>query len=280
MSALGEVARRLGVAGRTALEPLHLPAAALAVLGAVVPIDLDPILAACRRGKDLADMAAIRRSVAALDAAFAAVAGALRPGVTERDVFFAAHRGIAERAAEPVRLDANVASGPARTTDPDPHATDRPLESGDLVIVDLYPSVDGYVADACRTFVVGEPDAVQIERHAVLVAALETAQGLLRPGTPVAEIDGAVRGILASAGGYDRTMAHHTGHGIGLFAWEEPWIGPGGDPEARLVDGDVICLEPGLYLPGWGGMRLEWIFRVSVDGPERLDRFPSTLTAE
>ena len=84
-----------------------------------------------------------------------------------------------------------------------------------------------------------------------------------------------MRETLGAASGYDRTMTHHSGHGFGLLAWEDPWLGPGvGGP---LVAGTVLAIEPGLYLPGWGGMRLEGNYLITPTGHERLDAFPSAL---
>ena len=126
-----------------------------------------------------------------------------------------------EQVDEPLLLSSNVASGP-RTALDNPRATARRLERGDLVLVDLYPLLDGYVADLTRSFVVGTPTALQRERHAALEAALGAAEACLRPGASVSGIDDAIRAALRAAGGYETTMGHHSGHGIGLLAWEEP----------------------------------------------------------
>jgi Xaa-Pro aminopeptidase len=158
-----------------------------------------------------------------------------------------------------------------------PRATARRLEPGDLVLVDLYPVLDGYAADCTRTFVVGKPNPLQRKRHAALEAALAAAESRLRPGTDVSAIDDAVRATLRAAGGYDATMTHHSGHGVGLLAWEDPWIGPGAP--GALAEGMAIAIEPGLYVPGWGGMRLEGNYLITATGFDRLDRFPSTLIA-
>jgi Xaa-Pro aminopeptidase len=196
------------------------------------------------------------------------------PRPAEHELFAALHGSLLAELEEPLLLAGNLASG-LRTALADPRATARRIEAGDLVLVDLYPVLDGYAVDFTRTFVVGEPTRLQQERHAVLIRALGAAETLLRPGIEVRRIDAAIREVLADAGGYDRTMQHHAGHGIGLLAWEVPWIGPG--TEGCLQSGDAIAIEPGLYLPEWGGMRVEGNYLVTDAGVERLDAFPRAL---
>jgi Xaa-Pro aminopeptidase len=103
------------------------------------------------------------------------------------------------------------------------------------------------------------------------------AEASLRPGTPVSRIDDAIRAALRAAGRYETTMGHQSGHRIGLLSWEAPWIGP--DAPGTLAEGMTMAIEPGLYLPDWGGMRLEGNYLVTASGFERLDRFPSVLVA-
>ena len=169
-----------------------------------------PTLARWREVKDDTERALIRERVAALDAAYAAARSAIRPGATERDVLAAAHRALLDRVDEPLALSYNLASGP-RTALDNPRATARRLEAGDLVLVDLYPVLDGYVADLTRTFVVGPSTPLQRERHAALEAALGAAEACLGPGTPVSRIDDAIRGALRAAGGYET----HDGPSLG-----------------------------------------------------------------
>ena len=236
-------------------------------------IDLTPVLRAWRRVKDASEIDAIRDRVDRLDAAFAAIQDAIRPGLTELQLQAVVHERLQSSTSEALRLDANLGSGPLSALS-DPHATTRALEDGDLVLVDLYPRIDGYVADLTRTFVVGRPTAGQAERWAIVREALFAAARLLIPGTDVREIDEAVRAVLAQAG--TGKLLHHVGHGIGLDAWESPWIGSAAD--GLLEVGNVVAIEPGLYVQGWGGMRLEANYVIRAEGAERLDRFPDSLT--
>lgn len=236
-------------------------------------IDLTPVLRAWRRVKDVSEIEAIRDRVAGLDSAFAATRDAIRPGLTELHLQAVIHEQLQASTAESLRLDANLGSGPLSAMS-DPHATTRKLEDGDLVLVDLYPRLEGYVADLTRTFVVGHPTAEQTERWAIVREALSAAERLLGPRTDVREIDAAVRSVLARAGAGE--LPHHVGHGIGIDGWEAPWIGSAAD--GRLEVGNVVAIEPGLYVQGWGGMRLEANYVIRAEGAERLDRFPESLT--
>jgi len=276
IEALGSSVRRLGVRGRVSTEITYIGHAVLQTVPDAVPQDIGPTLAQWRAVKDPAEQALIRRRVTMLDHAFTALGATIRPGVSEHDVVGVAYAALLGQVAEPLVLRGNCASGPRTATD-NPQATARRVALGDLVLVDLYPVLDGYAADCTRTFVAGSATALQRERHAILEGALSAAESRLRPGTAIATVDRSIREVLRAAGGYDASMAHHSGHGVGLLAWEEPWIGPGTPGE--LAEGMIIALEPGLYVPGWGGMRLEGNYLVTATGFERLDRFPSALIA-
>jgi Xaa-Pro aminopeptidase len=276
LTALGSIVRRLGVRGCLGTETTYVGHAVAQTIPDAVLEDIGPTLAQWRAVKDPAEQALIRRRVAMLDHAFTALGAAIRPGVTEHDLVGVAYTALLAQVAEPFVLRGNWASGP-RTAADNPQPTARRVRFGDLVLVDLYPVLDGYAADCTRAFVAGSSTALQRERHAILDAALSAAEARLRPGAEIATVDRSIREVLRAAGGYDATMAHHSGHGIGLLAWEEPWIGPG--TPGVLEEGMIIALEPGLYVPGWGGMRLEGNYLVTATGFERLDRFPSALIA-
>ena len=273
---VGSVVRRLGVRGRLGTEASHIGHALVQTVPDAAPRDIGPTLALWRAVKDPAEQTLIRHRVGMLDRAFAAVRDAIRPGVSEHDIAGAAYTALLGQVDEPLVLRGNVASGPRTATD-NPQPTARRVAPGELVLVDLYPILDGYAADCTRTFVAGPSTARQRERHAILEAALSAAESRVEPGAEVATVDRAIRDVLRAAGGYDTSMGHHSGHGVGLFAWEDPWIGPGAP--GVLAEGMVIAIEPGLYVPEWGGMRLEGNYLITATGFDRLDRFPSTLIA-
>jgi Xaa-Pro aminopeptidase/Xaa-Pro dipeptidase len=128
------------------------------------------------------------------------------------------------------------------------------LARGDLVLLDFGAAWDGYRADTTRMAVVGEPDARQREIHAVVLEAHDAAIAAVRPGERAAVVDEAARAVIRAAGLGD-TFIHRVGHGLGLEAHEAPSLEPGSD--AVLEAGMVVTIEPGVYLPGWGGMRIE-----------------------
>jgi Xaa-Pro aminopeptidase len=192
---LDATVRHHGVRGRLGVEASHVPQATVQGIPDAAPQDVTRDLAGWRAIKDEREQAVIRARVAMLDDAFAAVQSVLRPGLTERDILAAAHHRLLDHVDEPLTLHGNLASGP-RTAMDNPRAARREIQSGDLVLVDLYPILDGYAADCTRTFVAGPSTALQRERHSALETALAAAEARLRPGTDVAVIDGAIRDAL------------------------------------------------------------------------------------
>ena len=161
-----------------------------------------------------------------------------------------------------------VASGPNGAS-PHHHPGDRVIEVGDLVVCDFGGRHSGYYSDSTRTFVVGEPDADQTEVHEVVRAANEAGRQAIAPGVPCQEIDRAARKVVDDAG-YGKHFIHRTGHGIGLEVHEHPYIVEGN--EQRLEPGMAFSVEPGIYLPGRFGVRIEDIVVCTDDGVESLNQ--------
>ncbi|HEV8698597.1 MAG TPA: Xaa-Pro peptidase family protein [Candidatus Limnocylindrales bacterium] len=272
-AAIGELSRRPPT-GPVGAELAQLPAA---IAGALLepPHDISPLLDDDRRHKDELELACLRRAVAVVERAFAAAADVARPGATERDLLNAVSESLYRDAGDDAQFAANIATG-ERTALDDPHATDRVIEARDLVLLDLYPVVEGHVADLTRTWVVGEASPAARERHGAIATALAAGASALERARTGADIDRAVRDSLAQgAGSLAGSMHHHTGHGIGVFGWERPWLGARSDDP--VGQDTVVCIEPGLYEPGVGGIRLEGEFLLRDDGVERLDHFPDAL---
>jgi Xaa-Pro aminopeptidase len=238
--------------------------------------DAADLFAAARRPRDRWEIAEIRARVTIVEAGLRAARSAAAVGVSELEVAISAIRAISHELGEIVSLDHNIGSGP-RSALEDPHASARLLAVGELLLVDLYPPLRGYFADLTRTWVVGPTPSDAARGHEAVVAALRSGERLLGPGVPVAAIDRAVRGSLRAAGGLDATMGHHTGHGLGIFAWEHPWIGSGSADV--LMAGDVVALEPGTYRAGFGGVRVEGNYLITEDGYERIDTVDEDLAA-
>jgi len=214
------------------------------------------------------------------DVGFAAAQEFLRPGVTDIEAFSAARRAMAaELAGDVIDLHGEFSGGPEISGQGGRYPFGQLMEKGDLLIADIYPLVRGYKADTTRTFVIGEPAAWQMEMHAVLEEAMARGEDAIRPGGPASELDRIVRGYVEAHAPAGACMFHHSGHGIGIGvgmgAHWPPFIVP--HSKDVLQAGMVLTLEPGLYIAGKGGMRLEDNYVVTKDGCKPLGTFPKKL---
>lgn len=226
-----------------------------------------------RLQKDDEEMSLIRRAAGILDRGFETARQAIRPGVSEQEVYAAIYRAILLENKESFILDVIFASGvntAGRLTPP----TERVLDESDLFLVDLYPVLNNYKADMTRMFVAGHPLEWQLKMHAVLEDAMLLAERALRPGVSASEPDAIVRRCISDAG-YGDYIVHHAGHGLGLTHPERPFIAPWDDME--LEERMVISIEPGIYIPGLGGMRVEQNYFIWSDGAESLSQVPLEL---
>jgi Xaa-Pro aminopeptidase len=203
-------------------------------------------------------------------AAFAAC----RPGATELEVADAVAAAFRRAGAEEA-LFAIVGGGPNGAF-PHHHTGSRRLEEGDAVVIDIGGRSEGYVSDITRMAYLGEPSERYREVHAVVEAAVQAGLAAARPGATCHEVDAAARGVIADAG-YGEYFVHRTGHGLGLSVHEPPWIMRGDETELRV--GMVHSIEPGIYLPGELGIRLEEIVHVTEDGCRRFSRLPRDVHA-
>jgi Xaa-Pro aminopeptidase len=214
------------------------------------------------------EVQALRDVGAAIDAVHARVPDLLRVGRTEAEV----GRDIAELILED-HDEVNfviVASGPNGAS-PHHETGGRRLEAGDAVVVDIGGTRAGYCSDVTRDYVIGHLPDGYAELHEVLERAQEAAVRCVRPGVTAAAIDGEARGIITEAGFGDRFI-HRTGHGIGIEEHEEPWITS--DNDEPIVAGMAFSIEPGIYIPGRYGARIEDIVVVTEDGVERVNHRP------
>ncbi|HSM44516.1 MAG TPA: M24 family metallopeptidase, partial [Acidimicrobiia bacterium] len=161
-----------------------------------------------------------------------------------------------------------VASGPNGAS-PHHHGGDWVIEDGDVVVCDFGGRLDGYFSDSTRTFVVGDARAEQAEVHEVVEAANQAGRDAVAPGVPCQEVDRAARRVIEDAG-YGEFFIHRTGHGIGLEVHEHPYMVEGND--LPLEPGMTFSIEPGIYLPGSFGVRIEDIVVCTDDGAESLNR--------
>jgi Xaa-Pro aminopeptidase len=216
----------------------------------------------------------LRRAAAAIDVVHSRMGEWLRPGRTEDEV----GRDIAQAITDAGHVTVNfviVASGP-NAASPHHHTSARVIEPGDPVVVDIGGTMaDGYCSDCTRTYLAaGKPDEEFARYYAVLLDAQKRSCDSVRPGVTAQSVDAAARDVIAAAG-YGDNFVHRTGHGIGLEEHEEPYIVAGND--TVLEPGMCFSIEPGIYLPGRHGARIEDIVVVTDDGVERLDTIDRDL---
>ena len=246
----------------------------LSLLMGVVPVLGTGIMAGLRMIKDPAEIDALRAAGAAIDRVHAKVPEFLRPGRTEAEVAADITEAIVAEGHSGAAF-VIVGSGP-NGADPHHECSDRELQPGDVVVVDIGGPVEpGYNSDCTRTYSLGRPAAEIAEQYAVLQRAQAAAVAAVRPGVRAEEVDAAARDVLADAG-LAEYFVHRTGHGIGLSVHEEPYIVAGND--LPLVEGMAFSVEPGIYLPGRWGARIEDIVIVTADGALSVNGRPHALT--
>jgi Xaa-Pro aminopeptidase len=198
--------------------------------------------------------------------AIADVFALIRPGLTERQLAAALDRRMADLGAEGPAFDTIVASGPNGAL---PHhvPADRPMRRGDLITMDFGARYGGYHADMTRTVALGEPAGWQREIYELVAAAQRSGLDAARPGAEVGDVDAAARDLIRDAGHGDH-FGHGLGHGVGLEVHEAPTIGYA--RTGRLGNRVPVTVEPGVYLPGRGGVRIEDVLVVGADGPGLL----------
>lgn len=228
--------------------------------------DASPLLTELRMRKSPAEVEAIRAAATILDACLAELPSLLRAGAREAEVAFALDGLARQRGGEGTPFLTMVLSGPNGAL---PHGSSgsRELRAGDLVVADFGTVRYGYCGDVTRTFAVGEPDARAREIYDVVREAQQAGCEAVGPGVTCADVDAAARRVIEAAG-YGELFVHRTGHGLGLEVHEPPSLVAG---EKRVLEpAMVVTIEPGVYLPGFGGVRIEDDVVVTDDGFERL----------
>ena len=227
-----------------------------ALADAAGPVELRPsgrLVEALRVTKDPAELDAIQRACTISTDALEDLLTTRFAGRTERQIARDLEWRMFERGAEALAFETIMAAGP-NSAIPHHRPTDRVVERGDLVKIDFGARVDGYHADCTRTFVVGPPDDWQREIHAAVQASQATGVTALRAGNPVADADHAARAVLDEAG-WLTYFTTGLGHGVGLEIHEDPYVGA--RTAGKLTAGTTLTMEPGIYLPGRGGVRIE-----------------------
>ncbi|MET7396147.1 Xaa-Pro peptidase family protein [Dactylosporangium sp. NPDC005572] len=231
------------------------------------------VLAGLRLRKSPEEVAALRRAGQAIDAVHARMGEWLRAGRTEDEV--AADIAVAMREAGHATVDFTIVAAGPNGASPHHGTSDRVIGRGEPVVVDIGGRMpDGYCSDSTRTYCVGEPPAEFREYYAVLHEAQRAAVAAVRPGVTAEAVDAAARDVIAAAG-YGPAFLHRTGHGIGLDGHEDPYIVAGNT--APLEPGMAFSVEPGIYLAGRHGARIEDIVVCTAGGVERLNIIDTDL---
>lgn len=277
----GMVARASAVGARSfrlAFEADHATFADVERWSAALPgVQLVPtqgLVMGLRKVKDPSEIAAVRAAVALADAALAAALAQIRPGMRERDVAWLIESHMRTHGAEGASFETIVACGPNGAR-PHARAGDDLLVAGEPIVIDMGARLNRYCSDLTRTVCIGPPN--DPERFSAIyetvLQAQSAAEAALRPGLAGRDADAVARGHIAEAG-YADYFGHGLGHGVGLEIHEGPRLGRTSDDV--LAPGNVVTVEPGIYLPGWGGVRIEDIVLITETGAEILTRAPKT----
>ncbi len=248
------------------------PISAAASTGALKEVEwlpLEEVGEELREVKVPVELAAIRRALNLTETVFQQVAELLTPGMTEAETAWEIERRLREGGSEGVAFEPIVAGGP-NSAMPHHRPGDYILQPGEPIIIDMGARVDGYCADLTRTLVLGEADEQFRKIYRLVRQAQEMAERELKAGMDSLAGDALARDVIAAAG-YGEAFGHSLGHGVGLAVHESPSLSPSAERKSILKADSVMTVEPGIYLTGWGGVRLEDMVRLTDEGAEVLN---------
>jgi Xaa-Pro dipeptidase len=259
------------------VEALHMRLLEARLLERYAPgcqlVPAEDILSLLRAQKDAHEIALMRQAIAITEGALAATMGGVSAGMTEKEIAARLRVEFLLAGADDLAFAPIVSSGPNAAL---PHATpsDRSVGPGETIVVDCGARVGGYAADITRTFVVGRLDQPMDWLYEVVLMANAAARAVVRPGAPAEVVDRTARAVIEEAGHGDH-FTHRTGHGLGLETHEPPYIVVGNT--VPLSQGMTFTIEPGIYIPGEGGIRIEDDVVVTENGVETLTSYPRRL---
>lgn len=273
---IGELIKETGT-GRLLFEDRHLTYSKVMELKGKCPpaewVCAEETLDRLRAVKTAEELAAVEKAEAIGDRAFARILNDLRPGVTELEVAAKLEYYMKEEGAAKTSFDTIVASGLHSAM---PHAipSEKKIEKGDFVTMDFGCVYEGYCSDMTRTVVVGKADERQREIYRTVLRAQLAALAAIRPGMTGSQVDAVARNIIAEAG-YGEYFGHGLGHSVGLLIHEEPRLSP--KCHEVLRENMIETVEPGVYIPGFGGVRIEDLVCVTADGCRNYTHSPKEL---
>ena len=241
--------------------------------GRIEFVPLEKELRNLRAFKDETELSLIRSAIRIASDAFLHVLKLIKEGAEERVLSLEMEFFMKRRGAEATGFDIIVASG-ARSALPHGRASDKRIEKGDFVLIDFGSRFKGYHSDQTRTLFCHSSTSEQRKIYDIVKEAHDRAIAKIRPGIPISEVDRVAREFIRTQG-YGEYFGHGTGHGIGLAVHEDPVVN--GENQDPLQEGMVFTIEPGIYLPGWGGVRIEDMVRVTADGAEVLTYLSTEL---
>ena len=264
---------------RIGIDPNHLSLTLMAAMEKVLPpkatfVHLPGIVESRRIVKDAAELALIRQSCLTNSAAFAATIKKIKPGIRESDIAAELEYQQRKHGASGAAFETIVASG-RRTALPHARPTQAKLEPNVLLLIDMGATEDGYASDMTRMLHLGDAPKQVRERYADVLEAQLAAIDAVREGVSAGSVDRAARKVL-QAKGHGALFSHSTGHGLGLEIHEPPWLRK--QDKTRLQAGMVVTIEPGIYIEGVGGIRIEDTLAVTKNGCEILTPTPKELS--
>jgi Xaa-Pro dipeptidase len=236
--------------------------------------DASEVLGGLRLWKDQAEVEAMRRAVKIAQDALEATIPLIKIGMTEKELSAELVVQLLKHGSNPEMPFAPIVSGGPNSANPHASPTERKLQTGDLLVVDWGATYDSYISDLTRTFAVGEVEAEYKKIHQIVQEANAAGRAAARPGVPCAEVDKAARNVIEKSG-YGDYFTHRTGHGIGMEGHEDPYMR--GDNMQLLEPGLAFTVEPGIYLPGRNGVRIEDNVVITEDGAEVLSDMPREI---
>jgi Xaa-Pro dipeptidase len=238
-------------------------------------VDAQKTFAQLRIQKDSSEVACMQKAVDIAQEALRATLPMIKVGSTEKEIASELVVNMLRMGNDPALPFAPIVSGGPNSANPHATPSERKLCEGDMLVIDWGASYNGYFSDLTRTFAMGKVDDEMAVIHDTVLAANEAGRKTGRPGIAAGKVDDAARGVIEKAG-YDRYFTHRTGHGLGMEEHETPYIFAANNQ--ILNEGMVYTVEPGIYLPGKGGVRIEDDVVVTAEGTRSLSDFPRELT--
>ncbi len=236
--------------------------------------DASAALASLRVRKDAEEIARMRQAVQIAQNALEATLPLIKIGMTEKELAAELVMQLLRHGSQPEMPFSPIVSAGPNSANPHASPTGRPLQPGDLLVIDWGAAYEGYISDLTRTFAVGDVDAEYRKIHEIVQQANAAGRAAGKPGVPCATVDVAARSVIEAAG-YGLYFTHRTGHGIGMEGHEDPYMR--GDNQQLLEAGMTYTVEPGIYLPNRNGVRIEDNMVVTLAGSESLSDMPREI---